>query len=42
MFLAGDTHQRIYDNYVSLGSLGIATAAAPAGLPSVTGPPMKS
>ena len=24
MFLAGDTHQRIYDNYVSLGSLGIA------------------
>jgi superfamily I DNA/RNA helicase len=23
MFLAGDTHQRIYDNYVSLGSLGI-------------------
>jgi superfamily I DNA/RNA helicase/mRNA-degrading endonuclease RelE of RelBE toxin-antitoxin system len=24
MFLAGDTHQRIYDSYVSLGSLGIA------------------
>ena len=24
MFLAGDTHQRIYDNYVSLGSLGIS------------------
>src|SRR5436305_10552307 len=24
MFLAGDTHRRIYDNYVSLGSLGIA------------------
>ncbi len=24
IFLAGDTHQRIYDNYVSLGSLGIA------------------
>jgi superfamily I DNA/RNA helicase/mRNA-degrading endonuclease RelE of RelBE toxin-antitoxin system len=24
MFIAGDTHQRIYDNYVSLGSLGIA------------------
>ena len=24
MFLAGDTHQRIYDNYVSLGGLGIA------------------
>src|ERR1700761_376675 len=24
LFLAGDTHQRIYDNYVSLGSLGIA------------------
>ena len=23
LFLAGDTHQRIYDNYVSLGSLGI-------------------
>jgi superfamily I DNA/RNA helicase/mRNA-degrading endonuclease RelE of RelBE toxin-antitoxin system len=23
MFLAGDTHQRIYDNYLSLGSLGI-------------------
>ncbi|WP_250285409.1 UvrD-helicase domain-containing protein [Frankia sp. CiP1_Cm_nod2] len=23
MFLAGDTHQRIYDNYVTLGSLGI-------------------
>ncbi|MEU6034690.1 UvrD-helicase domain-containing protein [Actinomadura sp. NPDC047616] len=23
MFLVGDTHQRIYDNYVSLGSLGI-------------------
>jgi superfamily I DNA/RNA helicase/mRNA-degrading endonuclease RelE of RelBE toxin-antitoxin system len=24
MFLAGDTHQRIYDSYVSLSSLGIA------------------
>jgi superfamily I DNA/RNA helicase len=24
MFLAGDPHQRIYDSYVSLGSLGIA------------------
>ena len=24
LFLAGDTHQRIYDSYVSLGSLGIA------------------
>lgn len=24
MFIAGDTHQRIYDNHVSLGSLGIA------------------
>jgi superfamily I DNA/RNA helicase/mRNA-degrading endonuclease RelE of RelBE toxin-antitoxin system len=24
IFLAGDTHQRIYDSYVSLGSLGIA------------------
>ena len=24
MFLAGDAHQRIYDSYVSLGSLGIA------------------
>ncbi len=24
MFLAGDTHQRIYGNYVSLGSLGVA------------------
>jgi superfamily I DNA/RNA helicase/mRNA-degrading endonuclease RelE of RelBE toxin-antitoxin system len=24
MFLVGDTHQRIYDSYVSLGSLGIA------------------
>jgi superfamily I DNA/RNA helicase/mRNA-degrading endonuclease RelE of RelBE toxin-antitoxin system len=23
LFLVGDTHQRIYDNYVSLGSLGI-------------------
>ena len=23
LFLAGDTHQRIYENYVSLGSLGI-------------------
>ncbi|GIG60577.1 DNA helicase [Longispora fulva] len=23
MFLVGDTHQRIYDNYVTLGSLGI-------------------
>lgn len=23
IFIAGDTHQRIYDNYVSLGSLGI-------------------
>jgi superfamily I DNA/RNA helicase/mRNA-degrading endonuclease RelE of RelBE toxin-antitoxin system len=23
LFLTGDTHQRIYDNYVSLGSLGI-------------------
>ncbi len=23
LFLAGDTHQRVYDNYVSLGSLGI-------------------
>jgi superfamily I DNA/RNA helicase len=23
LFLAGDTHQRIYDSYVSLGSLGI-------------------
>ncbi|MEY9212536.1 superfamily I DNA/RNA helicase [Thermobifida halotolerans] len=23
MFLVGDTHQRIYDNYVSLGALGI-------------------
>ena len=23
LFLAGDTHQRIYDDYVSLGSLGI-------------------
>jgi superfamily I DNA/RNA helicase len=23
LFIAGDTHQRIYDNYVSLGSLGI-------------------
>jgi superfamily I DNA/RNA helicase len=23
IFLAGDTHQRIYDNYVTLGSLGI-------------------
>src|SRR3954449_1779154 len=23
MFIAGDTHQRIYDNHVTLGSLGI-------------------
>ncbi len=23
MFLVGDTHQRIYDNYVTLGSLGV-------------------
>ena len=23
MFLVGDTHQRIYDNQVTLGSLGI-------------------
>lgn len=23
MFIAGDTHQRVYDNHVSLGALGI-------------------
>ena len=31
MFLAGDTHQRIYDSYVSLGSLGIAIRGAQPG-----------
>jgi superfamily I DNA/RNA helicase len=42
LFLVGDTHQRIYDNYLSLSSLGINIRGRSSRLTSATALPMKS
>lgn len=42
IFCVDDTHQRIYDNVVSLGSLGINIRGRSARLTLNTGPPNKS
>ncbi|MER5609094.1 hypothetical protein ACGFKZ_08320 [Micromonospora tulbaghiae] len=41
LFITGDPHQRIYESWVSLGSLGISVTGA-AGCASTTAAPMRS
>jgi superfamily I DNA/RNA helicase len=42
MFIAGDTHQRIYDQQVTLGTVGVNIRGRAAASPSATAPPARS